>query len=74
MPIYTFRKNGIEWNETLSYTEFKQYLKDNPDTEHVILPLQSIRSHGKKPDDSFRDLLREMKKKHGKRGGYINSF
>lgn len=74
MPSYTFvDKKGKEWTEFMSIAEFTQYLKDNPGVEQVLQPTPlldpvglSIKGVKNKPDNAFKDLLKDMKKKHSK--------
>jgi hypothetical protein len=48
--------------------ERESFLAENPDLRQVLVPpaLHSGRGLRKKPDDGFRDVLREIKKKHSK--------
>ena len=83
MPSYTFTKNGEEWTEFMSISEFTEYLKANPDVEQVLQPTPlldpaglSIKGVKNKPDGGFRDLLKDMKKTHsqGLSKSAINTF
>lgn len=64
----------------MSMNEREEYLKSNPEMQQVIHSApalgDSIRMGLKKPDDGFRDRLREIKKAHS--GGFtkanINTF
>lgn len=60
----------------MSIAERDELLKD-PDVEQLIVSALSIgdpiRLGIKKPDDGFRDVLREVKKAHPKGGG-VNTF
>lgn len=83
MPTYCFRnkKSGEEWEQFMSMNDLDTYLKENPDVEQFIGQAPAlcdpvtigVRS---KPDSGFRDLLKDMKKKHS--GGFskstINTF
>ena len=80
MPNYSFRNviDGTEYSLDLTMSEREKYLEDNKDT--VIQIITSAPSLGdpvklgvKKPDQGFRDVLREIKKSHP-RGGGINTF
>lgn len=72
MPNYTFL--NTETNEYyelyMSVAEREQYVKDNPAMQQVIHSApalgDSIRLGLRKPDDGFRDRLREIKKAHSK--------
>lgn len=78
MPKYTFRNN--ESNEvfdiTMSISERDQYVQDNPHLTQLITGAPSIgdphRLGLKKPDDGFRDVLRNVKHHHKKDN--INTF
>ena len=79
MPTYQFKNNetGEEYQLSMKISEREEYLKANP---HVTqLPCAPLIHSGRgmqKPDDGFRDLLREMKKKHsrGISRSTINTF
>jgi hypothetical protein len=70
MPTYTFKDKDTQavFDKQMPMSEREQYLKDNPNLEQLIVnPLaigDSIRLGLRKPDDGFRDALREVKKKH----------
>ena len=70
MPTYLFRnkQTGDEFTEFMSISSLNEYLSANPDVEQLIngAPAigDSIRLGLRKPDDTFRDHLKEMKKKH----------
>lgn len=72
MPTYTFRDlNTHETHTTLmSMSEREEYLSNNPHMQQVIHSApalgDSIRLGLKKPDDGFRDRLREIKKTHSR--------
>lgn len=68
MPTYNFLNNdtGEEYEEFMSISALDQYLKDNPNVTQLVsgAPLiHSGRGLGK-PDQGFRDLLKDMKRKH----------
>jgi hypothetical protein len=70
MPTYTFRNNetGEEFDDFMSMSSLDEYLKTNPHLTTVINgapALVSGRAMGK-PDNGFRDLLKDMKKTHSK--------
>lgn len=65
MPIYTFRKRGTEeeFTEWMSIADRERYLNDNPDIEQIIVQANGfVTSNGFKPDDTLRDIFREVKK------------
>lgn len=69
LPIYSFRNKdtGKEWEELLKISEMEDLLKSNPSIEiHVAGPNYGpkiISGRPLKPDDGFKDVLKEMKKK-----------
>jgi len=68
MPSYNFRDNetGEEFTVFLKMAEREAYMQEHNCTQIPTLPaLHSGRGRGK-PDEGFRDILREMKKKHSK--------
>lgn len=78
MPNYTFRNN--ESNEvfdiSMSISERDKYVQNNPHLTQLITGAPSIgdphRLGLKKPDDGFRDVLRNVKHHHKKDN--INTF
>jgi hypothetical protein len=72
MPSYTFK--NLETDEVIttvmSMSEREDFLKSNPHMQQVIHSApalgDSIRMGLRKPPDSFRDVLKEIKKKHSK--------
>lgn len=77
MPTYRFINNttGVEWEEFMGISESEQFLKDNPDVEKLVngspMIVSSAMGGKTKPDSGFRDLLKDMKKKHS--GGFTKS-
>ena len=78
MPTYLFRNKdtGEEWEEFMGISAADEFLKENPNIERLINGVPGIASgamHGarSKPDEGFRDILREMKKKSS--GGFTKS-
>ena len=70
MPTYKFLNNstGEEFEDFMSISALDQFLAENPNIVQLVngAPLiHSGRGIGK-PDSGFRDLLKEMKKKHSK--------
>ena len=67
MPTYTFRhlKTGKESSEFMSISEMESFLKIHPELEAACgAPGIGYNFHRIKPDEGFRDRLREMQKKH----------
>lgn len=66
MPTYKFLNNdtGEEHNEFMSISALDQYLKDNPNITQLVNGAPLIHSGRglSKPDQGFRDLLKNMKK------------
>ena len=80
MPFYKFlnTKTNKEFTELMGISEMEGYLRDNPHITQLVNGAPMIvsgRGMGK-PDDSFRDVLREIKKKHskGRTKSTINTF
>jgi hypothetical protein len=70
MPTYRFINNNTdeEFEDFMSISALEQYLKDNPNITQLVngAPLiHSGRGLGK-PDQGFRDLLKDMKKGNSK--------
>mgnify|MGYP003632860256 CR=1 FL=1 len=69
MPTYNFKNNltNEEYSEFMSMAELDLHLKESP---HIIQLVSSPNIvsgvSGKKPDDGFRDILRNIKKKHSR--------
>lgn len=84
MPYYLFKNNetGEEYTELMGISACDTFLEENPHIEKLYNggPLLHTGSNinGRKPDDGFRDVLREIKAKHSQ--GYrlgksnINTF
>ena len=73
MPTYTFfnRKTKKEWTEFMSVSDRNKFLLENPHVDQslsapAIVSGVGTFGHGKKPDEAFRDKLREIKKAHPK--------
>lgn len=68
MPTYSFRntKTGKEYEEFMSISERETLLKENPEIEPMLTTPAIVSGVDglRKPDDSFRDILRNIKKKH----------
>ncbi len=82
MPTYLYKdiNTGEEQELFMSITERSKYLEDNPHMTQLVhgAPAlgDSIRLGLKKPDDAFRDRLKEIKKHHslGITKSSINTF
>lgn len=77
MPSYTFKNNETEEEITLfmSMKELDEYKNANPNMTQILSPTplaDPTRLGLHKPDSAFRDLLKDMSKKH--RGSIINSW
>ena len=70
MPTYVFRNNDTDgvYEEFMSISALDIYLKDNPNITQLVggAPMISSGRGMGKPDNGFRDLLKDMKKKHSK--------
>jgi len=82
MPIYTLlnTETGESFTEVMSIAEKEDFLKNNPEFQQQIVSApalgDSIRLGLKKPDNGFRDRLKEIKKQHsrGLTKSSINTF
>jgi hypothetical protein len=72
MPSYTFLNtdSGEVFTTIMSIAEREDYLKANPHIQQQLISApalgDSIRLGLKKPDNGFRDRLKEIKKAHSK--------
>lgn len=80
MPTYKFLNNetGEEHEDFMSISALDEYLKSNPHIVQLVNGAPMIAS-GRgmgKPDQGFRDLLKDMKDKHsgGLTKSTINTF
>lgn len=74
MPTYRFvNEKGEEFEEFMSISALDNYLKENPNLTQLVngAPMISSGRGMGKPDQGFRDLLKDMKKKHS--GGFTRS-
>lgn len=79
MPTYRFRnkETNEEFDLFMSMSDREKYLEDNPNLVQTFdtAPL-TVSGVDRKPDQGFRDLLKDMKKKNS--GGIsrstINTF
>lgn len=70
MPFYKFLDNNTnkEFEEFMSISALEGYLRDNPHITQLVSGAPMIVSGRgmKKPDNAFRDVLKEIKKKNSK--------
>lgn len=75
MPNYSFKneKTGEVYELNMSYDDKLKYLEENPDVR-ALLSRPSIGYHMlvRKPDDNFRDVLKNIKSKH--QGSTVNTW
>ena len=70
MPTYTFENTdtGDRFDKIMSMAERQEYLENNLNIKQLIVKPPSIgdsvRLGLKKPDDAFRDVLKNVKKHH----------
>jgi hypothetical protein len=80
MPTYRFSNSETkeEYEEFMSISSLETYLKENPNVTQLVngAPMISSGRGMSKPDSGFRDLLKDMKKKHsgGLTRSTINTF
>jgi hypothetical protein len=78
MPIYSFRNNDTndEFEKTMSNSERELFLANNPNIVQIFTKfpgvVDPVRVGLRKPDDGFRDVLRNVKHHHKKDS--INTF
>jgi len=68
MPTYRFLNNetGEEYEDFMSISALDEYLKNNSQVTQLVngAPLIHSGRGMKKPEQGFRDLLKDMKKTH----------
>ncbi len=78
MPTYSFRnrETGEESEVFMSMSSLDQYKTDHPELEIIVGSSNIVSSVDIKPDQGFRDVLKEMKKKYDARWtrSTINTF
>jgi hypothetical protein len=80
MPTYKFLNNETneEYEEFMTISALDDYLKDNPNVTQLVngAPMISSGRGMGKPDNGFRDLLKDIKKKNsrGITRSTINTF
>ena len=75
MPYYSFRnkETGEETEQYMKISELDEFLAQSPHLEQMpCRPGIGYNMVVRKPDDYFRDRLREIKKSHP--GSNINTF
>lgn len=76
MPTYKFKdtKTKKTWTEFMGISEAETFLSENPHVERLVHGSPAVIRFGgnQKPDSGFRDVLKEVKKKHRKSN--INTF
>lgn len=77
MPTYTFlnTETNEELEVVMKISEYDQFKLDNPHLKRTFTsaPPLKYNNHGK-PDASFRDLLKHIKKKSGRGAANMNTF
>lgn len=70
MPTYKFLNTdtGEEFEDFMSISGLETYLTENPHITQLVngAPMIVSGRGQSKPDSGFRDLLKDMKKKHSK--------
>lgn len=83
MPTYLFRDRNTDeqWEEFMGISAADKYLEENPHIERMVrgFPMTAsgvMNGARSKPDEGFRDLLKDMKKKsqQGISRSTINTF
>lgn len=80
MPTYSFRdKNTQEtFDKIMSYSQKIEFLEENPHIESIITSAPGIgdpvRLGLKKPDQGFRDVLKNIKSNKAYSNNKINDF
>jgi hypothetical protein len=80
MPTYKFRNNETseEFEDFMGISALEVFLSENPNLTQLVngAPLISSGRGMGKPDQGFRDLLKDMKNKHSKgtSSSTINTF
>lgn len=80
MPTYRFLNNetGQEYEEFMAISALDEYLKSNPNITQLVngAPMISSGRGMKKPEQGFRDLLKDIKRRNsrGITRSTINTF
>jgi len=69
MPTYSFKdiQSGVIYEEFLTLSEFDEYKEQHKDSVIPLITTPPLISSGRgmgKPDEGFRDVLKEIKKNH----------
>ena len=75
IPTYSFRnrETGEEFEKFLKISEREEFLEQNPNLEQTLKCAPGVSyNDAKKPDEGFRDILRNIKKHHPR--GDVNTF
>ena len=77
MPFFVFKNKDTDevFTKLMSFKDIDKFLKENPNYVQQLTAPGIADPHlmGRiKPDDGFRDILKEVKKNH--RGSKINTF
>ena len=66
MPEYLFERDGKEWTQWMTISERTKFLEENPDVTQLVNGFpsdgDSVKLGRTKTDDSFNDLLKQIKK------------
>ena len=77
MPTYDFlnQKTDEVFEQMMSIAEREKFLTDNPHIKPVLCTPKIVSGVDglRKPDDSFRDILRNIDKKHKSRKNTMNT-
>jgi len=82
IPTYKFYDNNTkkEWTEFMGISEMEKFLAENPHVTQLVHgapgiadPMRIQGTSVSKPSSDFRDILKEVKKKHPLSKG-INTF
>lgn len=80
MPIYSFRDNNTQeiFDKFMPYDDKVKFLEENPHIESIITSApaigDSVRLGLKKPDQGFRDVLKNIKSNKAYSNNKINDF
>lgn len=68
MPKYAFidTDTGEEFEQWMNISELDGYLAEHDRVKQQVCCPPTISGRAMKPDNGFRDLLRDVKKKHSK--------
>lgn len=70
MPIYNFKKGNKIWSEMMTISEMEFYLEHNPDIQLGVSSPAIVSGTGQiqsKVPDGFKDVLKGIKKKAGRK-------